>query len=115
MQVSLFVLLTGEFPFARPADEGASNVVRMQRMFARIIKGDVQPMPHVRPFRFRLRPLLLHLPFLALLMYAHISKRDVQPMPHSRIFFTPCLHLAFQLLQHLSSARVSMPFCDRRR
>lgn len=45
--VSLFVMLTGEFPFARPCDANVSNVIRMQRMFARIIKGDVMPVPHV--------------------------------------------------------------------
>lgn len=48
MGVSLFVMLTGEFPFAWPCDSGVPNVVRMQRMFARIIKGDAAPVPHVR-------------------------------------------------------------------
>lgn len=46
--VSLFVMLTGEFPFAWPCDANVPNVVRMQRMFARIMKGDAAPVPHVR-------------------------------------------------------------------
>ena len=46
--VSLYVLLTGVFPFARDEDEEATNVVRMQKMFTRIIRGEYSPLPHVR-------------------------------------------------------------------
>lgn len=45
--VSLSVMLTGEFPFAWPCDANVPKVVRMQRMFARIIKGDAVPVPHL--------------------------------------------------------------------
>lgn len=47
MGVSMYVLLTGTFPFARESDAEVSNVIRIQRMFARIIKGDMQPAPHL--------------------------------------------------------------------
>ena len=46
--VSLYVLLAGTFPFARADDEKDSNVMRMQRMFTRIIKGDYAPLHGVR-------------------------------------------------------------------
>jgi len=48
--VSLYVLLTGRFPFSWPgdADLAASNVKRMQKMFARITAGDYIPVPEVR-------------------------------------------------------------------
>lgn len=47
--VSLYVLLTGRFPFSWPgdADPAASNVKRMQKMFARITAGDYIPVPEV--------------------------------------------------------------------
>ena len=41
-------MLAGMFPFARAADEAETNVMRMQRMFTRIIKADYEPLPHVR-------------------------------------------------------------------
>lgn len=48
--MSLYVLLTGRFPFSWPgdADLAASNVKRMQKMFARITAGDYIPVPEVR-------------------------------------------------------------------
>jgi len=38
--VSLYVMLTGVFPFARDCDDGINNVLRMQRQFTRILQGD---------------------------------------------------------------------------
>ena len=46
--VSLYVMLAGMFPFARAQDDDETNVMRMQRMFTRIIKADYEPLPHVR-------------------------------------------------------------------
>ena len=46
--VSLYVLLSGEFPFSRAdEDEGATMVVRLQRELRRALAGDVQPLPQV--------------------------------------------------------------------
>jgi hypothetical protein len=46
--VSLYLMLTGLFPFARDSDDECTNVVRMQRMFTRIIQGDYAPLEQVR-------------------------------------------------------------------
>ncbi len=47
--VSLYVLLSGEFPFSHPdEDAGATTVVRLQRELRRALAGDVQPLPQVR-------------------------------------------------------------------
>lgn len=46
--VSLYLMLTGFFPFARDSDDECTNVVRMQRMFTRIIQGDYEPLEKVR-------------------------------------------------------------------
>ena len=40
-------MLTGLFPFARDSDDECTNVVRMQRMFTRIIQGDYAPLEQV--------------------------------------------------------------------
>jgi hypothetical protein len=45
--VSLYLMLTGLFPFARDSDDECTNVVRMQRMFTRIIQGDYAPLEQV--------------------------------------------------------------------
>lgn len=45
--VSLYVMLTGVFPFARETDDECTNVVRMQRMFTRIIQGEYAPLHKV--------------------------------------------------------------------
>ncbi len=47
--VSLYVLLSGEFPFSHPdEDAGATTVVRLQRELRRALAGEVQPLPQVR-------------------------------------------------------------------
>ena len=46
--VSLYVLLSGEFPFSRAdEDAGATNPVRLQRELRRALAGDVRPLPQV--------------------------------------------------------------------
>jgi len=50
--VSLYVLLTGVFPFSRPTDEGegeGGNTRLMRHMFRRIIAGDYWPVPELSP------------------------------------------------------------------
>lgn len=47
--MSLYVLLTGRFPFSWPGDlaPGDSNAARIQKMFARITAGQYMPLPEV--------------------------------------------------------------------
>ena len=49
--MTLYVLLTGRFPFSWPADvvPGDSHATRVQRMFARITTGSYMPLTGVRP------------------------------------------------------------------
>ena len=41
--VTLYVLLTGDFPFRRDEDEDVSKVARLQREFTRCLAGDWLP------------------------------------------------------------------------
>ena len=41
--VTLYVLLTGDFPFRRDEDEEFSKVLRLQREFTRCLAGDWLP------------------------------------------------------------------------
>ena len=41
--VTLYVLLTGDFPFRRDEDEDVSKVARLQREFTRCLAGDWRP------------------------------------------------------------------------
>ena len=41
--VTLYVLLTGDFPFRRDEDESVSKVLRLQREFTRCLAGDWLP------------------------------------------------------------------------
>ena len=46
--VSLYVLLSGEFPFARAEEDAdVTMVVRLQRELRRALAGDVKPLPRV--------------------------------------------------------------------
>lgn len=49
--MTLYVLLTGRFPFSWPADAapGDSHATRVQRMFARITTGSYMPLTGVGP------------------------------------------------------------------
>lgn len=47
--VSLYVLLTGTFPFRSQEDEGVNEVVAQQRLMQRIVHGTVPHLPHVSP------------------------------------------------------------------
>ncbi len=47
--ISLYVLLSGEFPFARhDEDAGATMAMRLQRELRRALAGEVEPLPQVR-------------------------------------------------------------------
>ena len=47
--VSLYVLLSGEFPFARQdEDAGATMAMRLQRELRRALAGETEPLPQVR-------------------------------------------------------------------
>ena len=46
--ISLYVLLSGDFPFSHPdEDAGATTVVRLQRELRRALAGEIQPLPQV--------------------------------------------------------------------
>ena len=47
--ISLYVLLSGDFPFARDdEDGGATMAMRLQRELRRALAGEVEPLPQVR-------------------------------------------------------------------
>ena len=48
--MTLYVLLTGDFPFRRDEDEDVSKVARLQREFTRCLAGDWLPIS-VRPLK----------------------------------------------------------------
>ena len=49
--VTLYVLLTGDFPFRRDEDEEVSKVARLQREFTRCLAGDWLPISVRDPSR----------------------------------------------------------------
>lgn len=70
--VSLYLMLTGCFPFARDSDDECTNVVRMQRMFTRIIQGDYAPLEQVLLLHLDTQDCLMRSPSINMCTPAHV-------------------------------------------